>query len=159
MANHPSALKRHRQSQKRRLINTTSTHKLKTQLKKLKSAVAAKKADEKGGLKRTDNNMMLMGMALFNTKEYEGALQAFRRAKTSKDSFNDARKWENYTLSELERLKAIKASEFELAKTTRETLEADESNVDAIGKRMLNDIEDNDGEVDQVDGDAETPAQ
>ena len=50
MANHPSALKRYRQSQKRRLINATSTHKLKTQLKKLKSAVAAKKTGDAKGL-------------------------------------------------------------------------------------------------------------
>ena len=43
MANHPSAVKRYRQSQKRRLINSKSAHKLKTQLKKLKTAIAAKK--------------------------------------------------------------------------------------------------------------------
>ena len=49
MANHPSALKRYRQSQKRRLINSKNAHKLKTQLKKLKAAVADKKgADAKG---------------------------------------------------------------------------------------------------------------
>ena len=54
MANHPSALKRYRQSQKRRLINTTNGHKLKTQLKKLKSAIAGKKtADAKGLLPET----------------------------------------------------------------------------------------------------------
>ena len=46
MANHPSALKRHRQSQKRRLINTTNRHKLKTQLKKLKTAIAGKKSED-----------------------------------------------------------------------------------------------------------------
>lgn len=46
MANHPSALKRHRQSQKRRAINTTSSNRLKTQIKKVKTAVAAKKSDD-----------------------------------------------------------------------------------------------------------------
>ena len=50
MANHPSAVKRYRQSQKRQAINTTNRHKLKTQLKKLKTAVAAKKADDAKGL-------------------------------------------------------------------------------------------------------------
>ena len=50
MANHPSALKRYRQSQKRQAINTTNRHKLRTQLKKLKTAVAAKKADDAKGL-------------------------------------------------------------------------------------------------------------
>jgi small subunit ribosomal protein S20 len=46
MANHPSAVKRYRQSQKRRLVNTKNAHKLKTQLKKLKTAIAGKKATE-----------------------------------------------------------------------------------------------------------------
>jgi small subunit ribosomal protein S20 len=48
MANHPSALKRYKQSQKRRLINSTNANRLKTQMKKLKTAIAAKKpADAK----------------------------------------------------------------------------------------------------------------
>jgi small subunit ribosomal protein S20 len=54
MANHPSALKRYRQSVKRQAINTANRHKLRTQLKKLKTAVAAKKAaDAKGLLPQT----------------------------------------------------------------------------------------------------------
>jgi small subunit ribosomal protein S20 len=54
MANHPSALKRHRQSVKRRLINSQNGSKLKTQLKKLKTAIEAKKtADAKGLLPAT----------------------------------------------------------------------------------------------------------
>lgn len=105
------------------------------------AAKAAKKADEKGGLKRSDDNLMLMGMSLFNIKEYENALQAFRRAKTFKESFSDARKWETYTLSELERIKALEESQFALARSTKETLESDESNVQAIGQRMIEDIE------------------
>jgi small subunit ribosomal protein S20 len=48
MANHPSAIKRYRQSQKRRLINQMNRHKLKTQLKKIRAAIAAgKPADAK----------------------------------------------------------------------------------------------------------------
>ncbi len=46
MANHPSALKRHRQSQTRRLINATNASRLKTQMKKLKTAIAASKPDD-----------------------------------------------------------------------------------------------------------------
>jgi tetratricopeptide (TPR) repeat protein len=102
-----------------------------------KAVEAARKADEKGGLKRKDNNLMLMGMANFNIKKYEDALQSFRRAKKSKKSFSDARKWEAYTLSELERIRTLEASEFALAEKTKETLESDESNADAIGKGML----------------------
>jgi small subunit ribosomal protein S20 len=46
MANHASALKRHRQSQRRRLINQMNRHRLKTQLKKLRAAITAGKAAE-----------------------------------------------------------------------------------------------------------------
>ena len=44
MANHPSAVKRYRQSQKRRLINQMNRQRLKTQLKKLRTAITAGKA-------------------------------------------------------------------------------------------------------------------
>ncbi|MBI4475455.1 MAG: 30S ribosomal protein S20 [Acidobacteria bacterium] len=48
MANHPSALKRYRQRQRRRLINQMNRHKLKTQMKRLKTAIASgKQADAK----------------------------------------------------------------------------------------------------------------
>jgi len=48
MANHPSALKRYRQSQRRRLVNQMNRHKLKTQIKRLRAAIAAGKgADAK----------------------------------------------------------------------------------------------------------------
>lgn len=101
------------------------------------AAEAARQADQKGGLKRKDNNQMLMGMALFNIKNFEGALQAFRQAKQSRKSFSDARKWEKYTLSELERLRALEEGKFVLAEKTKETLESQESNVEAIGGRMV----------------------
>ena len=44
MANHPSALKRYRQSQRRRLVNQKNRHKLKTQMKRLRAAIASGKA-------------------------------------------------------------------------------------------------------------------
>jgi small subunit ribosomal protein S20 len=50
MANHPSALKRYRQSQRRRLINQINRHKLKTQMKKLKGAIASGKPEDAKGL-------------------------------------------------------------------------------------------------------------
>ena len=107
------------------------------------AAEAARKANDKGGLKRRDGNQMLMGMSYFNIKEFEPALQAFRQAKKSKRSFADARKWEAYTLAELEQLRALAASRFELAEKTEEALESDENNVEAIGGNLLKDkIED-----------------
>ena len=54
MANHPSALKRYRQSQRRRLINQMNRHRLKTQLKKLRAAITGgKAADAKAILPET----------------------------------------------------------------------------------------------------------
>lgn len=46
MANHPSALKRHRQSEKRQAINSMNHNKLRTQMKKLKAAIDAGEADD-----------------------------------------------------------------------------------------------------------------
>lgn len=46
MANHASALKRHRQSVKKRALNQTNRHKLKTQLKKLKTVIDSGKKDD-----------------------------------------------------------------------------------------------------------------
>ena len=46
MANHVSALKRYRQSQRRRLINQMNRQRLKTQLKKVRAAITSGKAAE-----------------------------------------------------------------------------------------------------------------
>jgi small subunit ribosomal protein S20 len=46
MANHPSALKRYRQSQTRRMTNQMNRHKLKTQMKKMRAAIASGKPDD-----------------------------------------------------------------------------------------------------------------
>ena len=54
MANHASALKRHRQSLKRQAVNQRNRRKLKTQMKKLKIAiVGGKKEDAKALLPAT----------------------------------------------------------------------------------------------------------
>jgi len=46
MANHKSAVKRYRQSLRRRLINQMNRHRLKTQLKKRRTAMASGKPEE-----------------------------------------------------------------------------------------------------------------
>lgn len=102
------------------------------------AAVAAEKASQKGGLKRPDKNYLLLGMAYFNQKKYESALQAFRSAKKTKASFSDARQWENYTLSEIERIRVLEQNQQQLVEKTEETLKADENNLDAMGKNLLN---------------------
>ena len=97
------------------------------------AAAAAAKADQLGNLKSRSGNLMLMGMAYFNAAEYEPALQAFRRAKQDKTTYATAAKWESYTLAEVERLRAIEASRFELQRRTEEALDAQENNLDALG--------------------------
>ena len=67
------------------------------------AAIAARAAAAKGGLKQPGGNQVLLGMALFNTRQYEDAIQAFRRAKKSKRYLEDAAAWERYILRELER--------------------------------------------------------
>jgi small subunit ribosomal protein S20 len=44
MANHPSAIKRYRQSLRKRLVNQMNRHKLRTQMKKLRAAIVIGKA-------------------------------------------------------------------------------------------------------------------
>ena len=46
MANHVSAIKRHRQSLKRRMTNQMNRHKLKTHLKKMRTAITGGKSAE-----------------------------------------------------------------------------------------------------------------
>ena len=46
MANHPSALKRHRQSLKLKALNQSNRHKLKTQMRKLRAAIETGKPEE-----------------------------------------------------------------------------------------------------------------
>jgi tetratricopeptide (TPR) repeat protein len=99
-----------------------------------KAAEAAIKADQKGGLKSEAGNLMLLGMAYFNSKKYEDALQAFRRAKQDKKMFSDAAKWEEYTRSEIERIRALEKAKFELKKRTEEAIKAAEEK-DAVQMR------------------------
>lgn len=97
-----------------------------------KAVTAANKADKRGGLPRKDANLMLRAMALFNQKKFSDALQGFRQAKKFKASFKSAKKWEAYTLAELERLRAIKLRQQALEAETEAALEADENNARAL---------------------------
>ncbi len=97
------------------------------------AAESAAEADRLGGLKNPAGNLMLQGMAYFNIRDYEQALQSFRRAKESKDTFASARKWESYTLGEIDRLRSIAEARKELQKRTQDALEAQENNERALG--------------------------
>ncbi|MEN8720109.1 MAG: tetratricopeptide repeat protein [Oceanococcaceae bacterium] len=97
------------------------------------AAESAARADELGGLKSTGGNLMLQGMAYYNIRDYESALQSFRQAKDDRDTFDAARKWESYTLDEINRIRAIAKAREDLEQRTRDALEAQENNVRAIG--------------------------
>ena len=96
---------------------------------------AASHAARRGGLRRIDSNYMLMGIALFNTEQFEAALQAFRQAKQYQQSANSARQWEAYTLAQLKRLKAIQQVEEALVKKNTQTLQVDE--IKPLGTNMM----------------------
>lgn len=98
-----------------------------------KAADEAAIADRLGGLKNTAGNLMLQGMAYFNIRDYEDALQSFRRAKESEATFESARKWESYTLKEIARIRSIAEARDELQKRTREAIEAKENNEQVLG--------------------------
>ncbi len=97
------------------------------------AAASAAEADRRGGLKNPAGNLMLQGMAYFNVRDYEAALQSFRRAKESPGTFATARKWESYTLGEIDRIRSIAEARKELQQRTREALEAQENNERALG--------------------------
>lgn len=101
--------------------------------KYVEAAKEAGIADRMGGLKNPSGNLMLQGMAYFNVRDYENALQSFRRAKESKDTFASARKWESYTLGEINRLRSIAEAREELERRTKEAIESQENNEQAIG--------------------------
>lgn len=95
-----------------------------------KSAEAASKAAEKGGLKQAGNNYLLMGMSYSNLKQHNNALQAFRKAKETKSILKDARAWEQHTLRELKLIEDLEKSKIELEEKTKQTLESKENNKD-----------------------------
>lgn len=62
---------------------------------------SAREASAKGGLLNPGRNQLLLGLALVNVEKYADALQAFRRSKDDKKTFDAAKEWEKYTLSQL----------------------------------------------------------
>ena len=99
------------------------------------AAQAARSADQKGGLKNSASNLMLLGMANFNDKHYEEALQAFRRAKQDKSNYAAASQWEDYTMAEIQRIKALEQAKFELQKRTEQTIQEQQEGEGVIEMR------------------------
>jgi len=75
------------------------------QFKKAISAI--NKGLSRGGVKRPDNARLVLGMAYFNTKQYEKAREAFKAAGRDERSAKYARQWIKYMDSELERQRSL----------------------------------------------------
>jgi tetratricopeptide (TPR) repeat protein len=71
---------------------------------KFEQAITAlEKALKRGGVRREDNAQLTLGMAYFNTKQYDKARAAFKAAGKDKRSETYAKQWIKYLNSELER--------------------------------------------------------
>ena len=65
----------------------------------------------KGGIKSPDNAQISLGMCLYNQKEYQEAITAFREAAKTQRSARIARQWINVIESDLDRNEQIRLAE------------------------------------------------
>jgi tetratricopeptide (TPR) repeat protein len=65
----------------------------------------------KGGIKSPDNAQISLGMCLYNQKEYQDAIAAFREASKTQRSARIARQWINVIESDLDRNEQIRLAE------------------------------------------------
>jgi len=66
---------------------------------------------EKGGLKSPDNAQISLGMCLYNQREYQNAIRAFREAGKSSRSRRIANQWITVIESDIERNEQIRLAE------------------------------------------------
>lgn len=72
-----------------------------------KAITAINKGLSRGGVKRPDTARLVLGMAYFNTSQYEKAREAFRAAARDERSSKYASQWIKYMESELERQRSL----------------------------------------------------
>jgi hypothetical protein len=72
-----------------------------------KAITAINKGLSRGGIKRPDTAQLVLGMAYFNTKQYDKARTAFAAAGRDKRSADYSKQWIGYMDSELERQKSL----------------------------------------------------
>ena len=72
-----------------------------------KAITAINKGLSKGGVKRPDNARLVLGMAYFNTKQYDKAREAFKAAGRDERSAKYADQWIKYMESELQRQRSL----------------------------------------------------
>jgi uncharacterized protein HemY len=72
-----------------------------------KAITAITRGLQRGGVKRPDTARLVLGMAYFNTKQYDKAREAFRAAGRDERSAKYASQWINYMESELDRQRKL----------------------------------------------------
>ncbi|PLW69143.1 tetratricopeptide repeat protein [Pseudohalioglobus lutimaris] len=72
-----------------------------------KAISAINKGLSRGGVKRPDNARLVLGMAYFNTKQYDKAREAFKSAARDERSSKYAAQWIKYMDTELERQRSL----------------------------------------------------
>jgi tetratricopeptide (TPR) repeat protein len=72
-----------------------------------KAIEAIEKGLQRGGVKRPDNARLVLGMAYFNTEQYQKAREAFRAAGRDERSKKYATQWIAYLDSELDRQRKL----------------------------------------------------
>jgi tetratricopeptide (TPR) repeat protein len=77
----------------------------------------------KGGLKSPDNAQISLGMCLYNEREYQPAIEAFRAAARTERSRRTANQWINVINADVERNRQIRLAE-EAARKKRAEIEA-----------------------------------
>ena len=87
------------------------------------AAAAVQKGLKMGGLKRTDQANIMLGMALFNQKRLTQARRAFERANQDKRSARTAGQWIKYVDSEIRRAELMSQDAPEFKARTRDDLE------------------------------------
>lgn len=65
---------------------------------------------KKKGIKRLDQAYVMLGMSLFELKQYDGSIQAFKEASKDKRSKKTADSWMKYVQTEKDREKQLEAS-------------------------------------------------
>ena len=73
--------------------------------------VAIREGVRKGGIRSPDNAQISLGMCLYNLKEYQDSITAFREAGKSQRSSRIARQWISVIESDLERNRQIRLAE------------------------------------------------
>jgi tetratricopeptide (TPR) repeat protein len=87
------------------------------------ASAAAEKGLKMGGLKRTDQANIMLGMALFNQKRLTQARRAFERANQDKRSARTANQWIQYVDSEIKRAELMSQDAPEFKARERDDLE------------------------------------